>query len=175
MERILELYKKAYMEYALSVCDVEIALNKARATRLNGKIQAYFNSSQNRNTFARIVCRAYILNKPVTITQVCSLLAANRSSVSIMVDECEKEGWITVNREKNKALCMATPVLHEAMMKYVHYKKTVNKSIVGNQWKTLDQLESVLRAVDVEIPDLSYGESEELINNQELIKKVQTK
>lgn len=172
MDKIIELYKKAYKEYALSVCEVEIQLNHARATRLNGKSQSYFNSSQNRNTFARIASRAYMLNEPVTITQICEMLCANRSSVSIMVDECEKEGWITVTRGNNKALCMATPVLNEAMMKYVYYKKKVSKSIVGNQWNTLDQLESVLKAVDLEIPDLSFGEMKELLNIQDFNKKV---
>ena len=90
MDKIVELYEKKYKELALSIIDVEISLHQGRLTRLNGKIQNYFNSSQNRNTFARIMAKAYMTNKPYSITEICELLGANRSSVSIMVDESDK-------------------------------------------------------------------------------------
>ena len=162
MERILELYEKQYKEYALAVMEVEIELHKARSVRLSGKLQKYFNSSQNRNTFARIMSKAYQLQEPVTITYICESLDANRSSVSLMVDECVKEGWVSVLRDKNKAWCMATKELHDAMMKYVHWKKRINKSIIGDYYKSLDQLESVLKKAGMTIPDMSYGELDKI-------------
>jgi len=162
MERILELYEKQYKEYALAVMEVEIQLHKARSVRLSGKLQQYFNSSQNRNTFARIMSKAYQLQEPVTITYICELLDANRSSVSVMVDECEKEGWISVLRDKNKAWCMGTKDLHDAMMKYVHWKKRISRSIIGDQFRILDQLESVLKKAGVIIPDMTYGELDKI-------------
>ena len=162
MEKILELYEKQYKEYALAVMEVEIQLHKARSVRMSGKLQQYFNSSQNRNTFARIMSKAYQLQEPVTITYICELLDANRSSVSLMVDECEKGGWISVLRDKNKAWCMATKELHDSMMKYVHWKKRINKSIVGDFYKSLDQLESVLNKANIVIPDMSYGELDKI-------------
>jgi len=158
MDRIFELYEKKYKDYALSIIDIEIELHKSRSLMMNGKISNYFNSSQNRNTFARIMSKAYITNKPYSITEVCELLNANRSSVSIMVDECEQEGWITVLRDKNKAMCMATKELYEAMMKYVAWRKKNSKSIIGDHFKAIDQLESVLKHVGVDIPDMTFGE-----------------
>ena len=158
MDRIVELYEKKYKDYALSIIDIEIELHKSRSLMMNGKISNYFNSSQNRNTFARIMSKAYITNKPYSITEVCELLNANRSSVSIMVDECEQEGWITVLRDKNKAMCMATKELYEAMMKYVAWRKKNSKSIIGDHFKAIDQLESVLKHVGVDIPDMTFGE-----------------
>ena len=158
MERILELYKKQYKEYVLAMMDAEIELHQARATRMGTKLQTYFNSSQNRNTFARIMTKAYIKQEPVTITDICELLNANRSSVSLMVDECTKEGWITIARTSNKAWCMASKELYEGTMAYVYWKKTNNISIVGDHWKSLDQLESVLNKAGIEIPDQSYSE-----------------
>ena len=158
MDRIFELYEKKYKDYALSIIDIEIELHKSRSLMMNGKISNYFNSSQNRNTFARIMSKAYIKNKPYSITEVCKLLNANRSSVSIMVDECEQEGWITVLRDKNKAMCMATKELYEAMMKYVAWRKKNSKSIIGDHFKAIDQLESVLKHVGVDIPDMTFGE-----------------
>ena len=160
MDRIFELYEKKYKDYALSIIDIEIELHKSRSLMMNGKISNYFNSSQNRNTFARIMSKAYITNKPYSITEVCELLNANRSSVSIMVDECEQEGWITVLRDKNKAMCMATKELYEAMMKYVAWRKKNSKSIIGDHFKAIDQLESVLKHVGVDIPDMTFGEKE---------------
>ena len=158
MDKIIDLYKKAYDDYALAICDVEIELHRARSKRLSGRIQHYFNSTANRNTFARIMSKAFILKKPVTITEICKLLHVNRSSVSIMVDECVKEGWVSVERKNNKALCMATEELYIAMMKYVHYRKVVSRSIIGTYWKTLDQLESVLTQTETPLPDMSFGE-----------------
>ena len=160
MDRVVDLYEKKYIEYALAILDIEIELHKSRSLMLNGKISNYFNSSQNRNTFARIMSKAYITNKPYTITEICELLNANRSSVSIMVDECEQEGWITVLRDKNKAMCMGTEELYKAMMKYVSWRKENSKSIIGDHFKALDQLESVLRHVGVDIPDMTFSKKE---------------
>ncbi|MDC0134507.1 MarR family transcriptional regulator [Alphaproteobacteria bacterium] len=171
MERILDLYTKTYKAYALAVMDIEIELHKARTTRINTKLQAYFNSSQNRNTFARIMTKAYIEQEPVTITYICELLNANRSSVSLMVDECEKEGWITIARSSNKAWCMASEELYEDTMDYVHWKKIINKSVVGDHWKSLTQLESVLNKAGVPLPNQSYSEKlDDNANVLELVK-----
>ena len=169
MDRILELYEKMYKDYALSIFEVEIKLHTSRTTRMNGRLQAYFNSSQNRNVFARIMCKAYQTDTPVTITEVCELLNANRSSVSVMVDECEKEGWISVARENNKALCMATDELYEKTMMYVFWKKQISQSIVGDKYKKITQIESVLRSVGVPVPDFSYGEKNIYEDNVKLV------
>ena len=157
MDKIVDLYEKKYKEYALAIIDIEIELHKSRSLMMNGKVSNYFNSSQNRNTFARIMSKAYMTNKPYSITEVCELINANRSSVSIMVDECEQEGWITVLRDKNKAMCMATEELYDAMMKYVAWRKVNAKSLVADHYKALDQLESVLRHVGVELPNMTFG------------------
>lgn len=161
MDRIVDLYKKKYKEYALAIIDIEISLHQARLTRLNNRIQNYFNSSMNRHAFSRLMSKAYMINKPYSITEICELLGANRSSVSVMVDECEKEGWITVLRDKNKAMCMATKDLYEQMMRYVWWRKQHSKSVIGDHYKALDQLESVLKHVGVETPDMSFDEKEE--------------
>ena len=160
MDRIVDLYEKKYKEYALAIIDAEIELHKSRSLMLNGKISNYFNSTQNRNTFARIMSKAYMTNKSYSITEVCELLNANRSSVSIMVDECEQEGWITVLRNKNKAMCMATKELYEAMMRYVSWRKQNVNSIIADHFKAVDQLESVLKHVGVDIPDMTIGKKE---------------
>ena len=160
MDKVVDLYENKYKEYALAIIDIEIELHKSRSLMMNGKISNYFNSTQNRNTFARIMSKAYMTNKPYSITEVCELLSANRSSVSIMVDECEKEGWITVLRDKNKAMCMATEEVYEAMMRYVYWRKQNSKSIIGDHYKAIDQLESVLNHVGIDIPDMAFGEKE---------------
>lgn len=160
MDRIVDLYEKKYKQYALAIIDIEIELHKSRSIMMNGKVSNYFNSSQNRNTFARIMSKAYMTNKPYSITEVCELLNANRSSVSIMVDECEQEGWITVLRDQNKAMCMGTETLYNQMMKYVAWRKVNSKSIIGDHFKAIDQLESVLKHVGVDLPDMTFGEKE---------------
>lgn len=161
-----------YHDYALAICEVEIQLHKARVTRMTGKMQTYFNSSQNRNTFARVMCKAYLTDTPVSITEVCEVFNANRSSVSIMVDECEKEGWISVNRENGKAKCMATEELYRGCMKYAHWKKQISRSIIGRQYDRLVQIESMLRELDIDIPDFSYGEPDINPTTVEILKKL---
>ena len=163
MDVIQGLYKKAYEEYALSVIEMEIELHMARIYRQTNKIQKYFNSSMNRNTFARIMVRAYIKDEGVSITEVCEILGANRSSVSVMVDETEKSGWMLVNRIANKASCMATDALYKAHINFICWNKKMHKKVVTENFKTLDQLESVLRKNDIEVPD---GDDDLLLNSK---------
>mgnify|MGYP003136096607 CR=1 FL=1 len=89
-----------------------------------------------------------------------------------MVDECEKEGWISVTRVNNKALCMATEELHQGCMRYAHWKKQISRSIIGKKYDKLIQLESMLREMNIEIPDFSYGEPDIKATTVELLMKL---
>ena len=40
----------------------------------------------------------YWINKTYTITEIVNNLRSNRQSISTMVDECKKEGWIIVTK-----------------------------------------------------------------------------
>jgi hypothetical protein len=50
--------------------------------------------------------------------------------------------------------------VYEAMMRYVYWRKQNSKSIIGDHYKAIDQLESVLNHVGIDIPDMAFGEKE---------------
>ena len=89
-----------------------------------------------------------------------------------MVDECEKEDWISVNRENGKAKCMATVELYRGCMKYVHWKKQISQSIIGRKYDKLMQLESILREMNLPTPDFSYGEPDINPTTVEILQKL---
>lgn len=145
------MHQELWDEYMSCILDLEIKMHEVRRERLDTRLQIYFNSSQNRYCFAMIMNRAFIHDKPVTITECCEIMGANRSSVSLMVDECEKEGWINVVRSQNRAFCSATDTLFEAFQEYCQFRKQVNKSIIGDAFKSLSILEGVMAKANIPI------------------------
>ena len=88
------------------MCQLEIKLYQARIDRMTSKSQRYFNSTPLRNAFARMMVYSKYVNSFYTISEIVKELRTNRQSVSTMVDECSKEGWIFVKKEKNKLYCV---------------------------------------------------------------------
>ena len=72
------------------------------------KIQRYFNSTPLRNVFSRICVYARCVNEFYTISYISDELRATRQSISQMVDECEEEGWVIVDR--NSQSCWYTSI-----------------------------------------------------------------
>ena len=93
-----EIYNHLLLEYRRCVMKIEMEIFKARQTRMLNKIQRYFNSTPLRNAFARWMVNAFYENQFYTITHLVNEMHANRQTISNMINECEIEGFILVER-----------------------------------------------------------------------------
>ena len=111
------------------LCDLEVKIYQARQDRIQTKIQRYFNSTPLRNVFSRICVYAKCVNQFYTISEIAYELRATRQSISQMVDECEEEGWIIVERSPNRVGIQASQILYEAQLDYTNHRKEIAKDV----------------------------------------------
>ena len=116
-----------YRRTLRSLCAFELKIYQARIDRLDTKMQRYFNSTPIRNAFASLMVIGACNYQLYTITEIVNNLRSNRQSVSTMVDECKKEGWINVIKNGNKVQCNASQALIEGFNDYVNYSKEISK------------------------------------------------
>ena len=88
-------------EKYLLLLDLEIAVHHAIKTRMHFPLQRYFNSTLNRNAFARLMCRASYLGIGYSIKEICNVILISRMSCHTMVRECLAEGYIIKHSEKS--------------------------------------------------------------------------
>ena len=115
-----------------SLCEYELKIYQGRIDRMNTREQRYFNSTPIRNAFASLMVSAACSNRFYTITEIVSNLRSNRQSVSTMVDECKKEGWINVSKIGNKLQCNASQLLVTSFNDYIHFSQRISKEYFTN-------------------------------------------
>jgi len=115
-----------------SMCSYELKIYQGRIDRTTTKEQRYFNSTPIRNAFASLMIIAACNNMPFTITEIVNHLRTNRQSVSTMVDECKKEGWINVSKKGNKLQCFASQTLINSFSDYINFSKNISKEYFKN-------------------------------------------
>lgn len=111
-----DVHKNLLLEYARELCVHQLSVHQARQTRMDTKIQRYFNSSQGRNAFARLMCLATFDGATQTRSAIARELHMTRAAATKMVDECLAENWIL---ENDKRAVRAAPVLMAALDDYV--------------------------------------------------------
>ena len=112
----------------------EIKIYQARVDRTNTRMQRYFNSTPLRNVFARICNYAYTVNQFYTISYVTKELRSTRQAISLIVDECENEGWLNIHRRANKVEFQASEELYESWRDYVYARTNIMTSDERNDW-----------------------------------------
>ena len=115
-----------------SLCEYELKIYQGRIDRMNTREQRYFNSTPIRNAFSSLMVAAACNNKFYTITEIVNILRSNRQSVSTMVDECKKEGWVNVSKIGNKLQCNASQILIKSFHDYIHFSKRISKEYYQN-------------------------------------------
>ena len=120
---------------------IEMEIFKARQTRMLNKIQRYFNSTPLRNAFARWMVNAFYENEFYTITHLVKEMHTNRQTISNMINECEKEGFITVERKGKTVSCQASSKLIEKMNDYCEWRKEITELTIGKAYNNLVQFE----------------------------------
>ena len=132
------------LEYRKSLLKVDMEIFQARQTRMKSKIQRYFNSTTIRNAFARWMVYAYNQNQFYTISQLVNEMSTNRQTVSLMVNECEIENYIIVQRKGKTVACQSSLILVEAMNEYSEWKKKLIEKTIYRPYIELKQFENII-------------------------------
>lgn len=128
------------------LCDLEIKIYQARQDRMQTKIQRYFNSTPLRNVFSRICVYAKCVNQFYTISQIAYELRATRQSVSQIVNECEEEGWVIVDRNSNSVCVQASQTLYNAQLDYLNHRKELAKNLTKGKWNDLTRMSELVES-----------------------------
>ena len=136
-----EIHNHLLLEYRRCVMKIEMEIFKARQTRMLNKVQRYFNSTPLRNAFARWMVNAFYDNSFYSITFLVKEMYTNRQTISNMINECEKEGYIIVERTGKTVTCQATETLVEKMNDYCQWRKKITELTVGKAYNDLIQFE----------------------------------
>ena len=143
------------MEMSKVLCELELNIYQGRQDRLTTKIQRYFNSTPLRNAFNRIVTYSYIVNEFYTISYVADQLRTTRQSISNMVEECEAEGWIEVDRSPNRVGFKGTASNYEGFLSYLKHRKLLAKDVTKGRWNDLTRLADMVENDFTLYPPLS--------------------
>ena len=136
-----DIYNHLLLEYRKCVMKIEMEIFKARQTRMLNKIQRYFNSTPLRNAFARWMVNAFYANQFYTISYLVKEMHTNRQTISQMISECEKEGYIIVVRNSKTVSCQATLLLVQKMDDYCNWRKDITELTIGKAYNNLVQFE----------------------------------
>ena len=132
-----DIHNYLLLKYRKKVMEVEMKVFQARQTRMKDKLQRYFNSTPLRNAFARWMVFAFYDKSFYTITQLTKEMYTSRQTVSAMIDECEKEGYITVIRKGKTVKCQAAQPLIDKSNDYCEWRKWITKNTIGKAYYDL--------------------------------------
>lgn len=141
-----EISKHLLREYTLATITTEMRMHKARQTRMSTDIQRYFNSTLLRSAFARWMAYGYLVNRPYTISTLCTEMFADRKTISLMIKECADAGWIQTTRLNNQLYCLASPCLVESFKGYIEWRRYLTKATIGKCFlamKTFEEFTSI--------------------------------
>ena len=139
-----EIQEHLHREYVIALLTTEMKMHKARQTRMDTDIQRYFNSSPLRNAFSRWMVYGYLVNKPYNITTLCDEMGADRKTISLMIKECEAEGWIQTIKSNGQLFCIASPPLVYKMEEYVSWRRKLAKDTIGVAFSALKAFEDLM-------------------------------
>ena len=143
----IEIYKHLTLEYRKSLMKVEMEVFKARQTRMTDKVQRYFNSTPIRNAFARWMVYAHYENQLYTISQLVREMCTNRQTVSLMINECESENYIYVQRKGKTVACQASKLLVQKMDNYSNWRKELIKRTIDHSYNELNDFEKIMSKI----------------------------
>ncbi len=133
------------LDYRKSLIKVDMEIFQARQTGMNSKIQRYFNSTPLRNAFARWMVYAHYEDAFYTISQLVKEMSTNRQTISLMLNECEIENYIIVQRKGKTVGCRATLLLVKAMDEYSEWRKILIEKTIYQPYLDLKQFENLIK------------------------------
>jgi predicted DNA-binding protein YlxM (UPF0122 family) len=140
-------YQKNIREKAIAaVISHEISLLQAYNTRRSSKQLRYFNSSETRESFAKVMVHATLTDQEYSVSEISKLLGVSRVAVIQMVDDTEAEGWIITRPGARKTrLCRGNQILLDMAEDWFDmYRKTSEETGYIAALRLLDNLEKVI-------------------------------
>lgn len=153
------------------LCQHELAIYQARQTRMDTKVQRYFNSTPLRNVFCRMIVYARCVNQHYNIQYIADQLNTTRQSISKIVDECEAEGWINVIRTPNNVVVQANDVTYEGMLDYLEKRKKILPKQMRRTWNELLYLENLV-TTELTLDDESSDNPSDVDQSDENVKVI---
>lgn len=141
---VKEIHQHLIRKYNKAVLEVEMTLYQGRKTRNKTKFQAYVNSTRLHYGFSFWMMSSYYANQHYTITKIVEEMHSTRQSISTIINECEAEGWIDVIRTNNSVKCTASATMVEAFEKFMIYRRTEVKSVIGYALQNLNNFEKLM-------------------------------
>ena len=136
-----------FAAYAKELFIRELSVYQYRQTRMNNKVQRYFNSTPTRNALARVLCLATYVNQPYTKTQIAEQLGVSRQAVHVLIEECIAEGWAELAKPESRKRYRASPTLIEAGEDYARFNfGTVTDSGVVDAYQALASFKKLRQA-----------------------------
>ena len=120
---VVEHLNRNIKSFSLQICEHQISLHKVRCTRMNNRVQRYFNSSMRRNVFARLMCKGSYLDKWYSISDISEELFLTRQTAHRFVSDCLAEGWIIKKQNCRPSVFRAAPILTQHMENYAEAYK----------------------------------------------------
>ena len=153
------------------LCQHELAIYQARQTRMDTKVQRYFNSTPLRNVFCRMIVYARCVNQHYNIQYIADQLNTTRQSNSKIVDECEAERWINVIRTPNNVVVQANDVTYEGMLDYLEKRKKILPKQMRRTWNELLYLENLV-TTELTLDDESSDNPSDVDQSDENVKVI---
>ena len=140
-----EIHQFLEKQYVMKTLEIEMQTHKARQTRMDNKVQRYFNSTPIRNAFSRWMVYAYYEHQFYTISYLVKEMNTNRQTVSIMINECEVEDYVIVQRKGKTVACQASSQLVQAMNEYSEWRKQLIEQTIYQPYINLKQFENWMK------------------------------
>ena len=136
-----------FKAYAKELFVRELTVHQYRQTRMDNKIQRYFNSTPSRNALARVLCLATYVNQPYTKTQIAEQINISRQAAHDLVEECVAEGWAELAKPESRKAYRASPTLIEAGESYARFNfGIVTDSGVVDAYQALASFQNLRQA-----------------------------
>ena len=127
-----EIERIALQDYTTSLCLIDLDLHQDRETwkvdndQVTQRMTSYFQSSQYKNAFARLMGYAYYVKQPSTISWISQRIVISRTAAHQFVRDCLAEKWITAVQISDKTTgYWASNVLIKGLEEHARY--TQNK------------------------------------------------
>ena len=143
----MQQYRKNIRDKAIAaVIAHEIAMLQSYKTRHSSKQLRYFNSSETRESFAKLMVHAALTDQDYSVSSISKLLGVTRVAVIQIVDDTEAEGWIITRPGARKTrLCRGGEIMLEMAEDWFDmYKETAERTGYLAAFRLLENLEKVI-------------------------------
>ena len=125
---LAELEHIALQDYTASLCLIDLDLHQDRENwkidndQVTQRMTSYFQSSQYKNAFARLMGYAKYVKQPCTISWISKRIVISRTAAHVFVKDCLSEGWITAVEISDKTIgYWASDILSKGLEEHARY------------------------------------------------------